>query len=77
MLELKVFLENNSNAVYCMGEVIDTNSNDDSSIESKVYQVKVVFHYIKEDDREILVRASLHEQSKQLQALTKNRIRDK
>jgi len=80
MLELKVFLENNSTAVYCMGEVIDTNTNNDDEvtpIKSKIYEVKVTFHYIKEDDREILVRTSLHEQSKQLQALAKSRIRNK
>jgi hypothetical protein len=77
MLELKIFLENNSSAVYCMGEVIDTHTNNDTSIKSKTYQIKVVFHYIKEDDREILVRTSLHEQSKQLQVLAKNRIREK
>jgi hypothetical protein len=76
MLELKIFLENNSTAVYCMGEVIDTDTtnNEVTPIKSETYQVKVIFHYIKEDDREILVRTSLHEQSKQLQVLAKNRI---
>lgn len=67
MLELKIFLEDNASAVYCMGELIDI-----SDVEgTKDY--KVVFHYIREDDREILVRTSLHEQSKQLQALAQKR----
>lgn len=71
MLELKIFLENNTSAVYCMGEVIEvlTSQNDDTGIQ----QYKVVFHHIREDDREILVRTSLHEQSKQLQILAKKR----
>lgn len=71
MLELKIFLENNSSAVYCMGEVIEvvTNLGDDTGTQ----QHKVVFHYIREEDREILVRTSLHEQSKQLQTLAKKR----
>jgi NADH:ubiquinone oxidoreductase subunit C len=74
MLELKIFLEDNSSAVYCMGEVIETISTDNSAIEKSIsYQIKVVFHFIQEDDREILVRTSLHEQSKQLQALAKIR----
>jgi len=33
----------------------------------------VIFHFIREDDREVLVRTSLHEQSKQLQTLAKQR----
>mgnify|MGYP000117166500 CR=1 FL=1 len=71
MLELKIFLENNSSAVYCMGEVIETATSLDN--DTDILQYKVVFHHIREDDREILVRTSLHEQSKQLQALAKKR----
>ncbi len=71
MLELKIFLENNSSAVYCMGEIIAITA-DESDVKEQ-QQVKVVFHYIREDDREILVRTSLHEQSKQLQALAQKR----
>jgi len=71
MLELKIFLENNSCAVYCMGEIIEvlTNQTNDTDIQHH----KVVFHHIREDDREILVRTSLHEQSKLLQTLAKKR----
>ena len=74
MLELKIFLANSTNAVYCMGEVIEIFIDDDDEQQNSTpYHHKVVFHYIREDDREILVRTSLHEQSKQLQALTKMR----
>lgn len=63
MLTLKIFLLNNTCAVYCTGEVIEVTEQ----------QYKVVFQLIREDDREVLVRNSLHEQSKQLQALAKQR----
>jgi hypothetical protein len=67
LLEMKVFLLNQNCAVYCYGEVIDIQSNKAS------YLHKVIFHFIREDDREILVRNSLHEQSKQLQILAQKR----
>ncbi|MBU2924553.1 PilZ domain-containing protein [Colwellia sp. 4_MG-2023] len=67
LLELKVFLQNENHAVYCYGEVIEIEEVD------KDYLHKVIFHFIREDDREILVRSSLHEQSKQLQALALQR----
>ncbi len=69
-LEMKVFLLENNCAVYCYGEVIEVNQVDNR------YQHKVIFHYIREDDREILVRTSLHEQSKQLQVLSQQRNQD-
>jgi hypothetical protein len=67
LFEMKVFLQNENYAVYCYGEVIEI-----EQIESN-YLHKVIFHFIREEDREILVRASLHEQSKQLQLLTQQR----
>ncbi len=67
LLELKVFLLNKNSAVYCYGEVIEVQHKDD------LYIHKVIFHFIREEDREILVRNSLHEQSRQLQALAEKR----
>ncbi len=67
LLELKVFLLENNCAVYCYGEVIDVELTD------KQFSHKITFHFIREEDREILVRTSLHEQSKQLQKLAKLR----
>lgn len=66
-VELKVFLLENNCAIYCYGEVIAVESNNDHFVH------KVTFHFIREEDREVLVRASLHEQSKQLQKLAKLR----
>lgn len=73
-LEMKIFLLKENTAVYCYGEIIDvekTDVKDNNATEQ--YTHKVVFTFIKEDDREILVRASLHQQSLQLQALARKR----
>jgi len=67
LLEMKIFLQNENYAVYCYGEVIEV-----EQVQSD-YLHKVIFHFIREDDREVLVRTSLHEQSKQLQALAQHR----
>ena len=66
-LEVKVFLLENNCAVYCYGEVIAVESTNDLFIH------KVTFHFIREEDREVLVRTSLLQQSKQLQKLAKIR----
>ncbi len=71
LLELKIFLHNNTCAIYAVGEVIEREANETSNTASNDY--KVVFHFIRENDREILVRNSLHEQAKQLQNLSKTR----
>lgn len=70
LLEMKIFLLNKNCAVYCYGEVIDVQQEQES------YLHKIIFHFIREDDREILVRNSLHEQSKQLQILAQQRNED-
>ncbi len=67
IVEMKVFLLNQNCAVYCYGEVIEIQQDKES------YLHKVIFHFIREDDREILVRNSLHEQAKQLQVLAQQR----
>jgi hypothetical protein len=69
-LEMKIFILNQNCAVYCYGEVIEIQQDQES------YLHKVIFHFIREDDREILVRNSLHEQSKQLQVLAQQRNQD-
>ena len=67
LLELKIFLIESHCAIYCYGEVIEVESTNEKFIH------KVTFHFIREEDRETLVRSSLHEQSKQLQKLAKIR----
>jgi len=70
LLEMKIFLLNQNSAIYCYGEIIEIQQ------DQECYLHKVIFHFIREDDREILVRNSLHEQSKQLQVLAQQRNQD-
>ncbi|PKI16891.1 PilZ domain-containing protein [Colwellia sp. 12G3] len=67
LLEVKIFILENNCAIYCYGEVVDVESTN------KQFTHKVIFHFIQEEDREVLVRTSLLEQSKQLQKLAKLR----
>ena len=69
-IELKIFLDQDNTAIYCIGEIIEVVPLNN---ESDKHHYTVVFQHIREADREVLVRASLHEQSKQLQALAKER----
>jgi len=67
LLEIKLFLLESNCALYCYGEVVEVKSANQKFIH------KVTFHFIREEDREVLVRTSLHQQSKQLQKLAKLR----
>jgi len=67
LIEMKIFLVTDNCAIYCYSEVIEVIEKDNS------FQHKVIFHFIREEDREVLVRTSLHQQSKQLQQLAKQR----
>ncbi len=67
LLEMKIFLLESNCAVYCYGEIIEFKQTENT------YYHKVIFHFIQENDREILVRASLHKQSRQLQLLSQQR----
>ncbi|WP_077338074.1 PilZ domain-containing protein [Pseudocolwellia agarivorans] len=66
-IEIKIFLTHENCAIYCHAEVIQIESAENQ------YHHKVIFHHIRDDDRERLVRSSLHLQSKQLQQLAKQR----
>ena len=67
LLEMKIFILQENSGVYCYGEVIKVEENNDT------YFHKIIFHFIREEDGEVLVRTSLHQQSKQLQLLAKQR----
>lgn len=79
MLEMKVFLLEENCAVFCVGEVVQVSAPESttnehiSKSEQATFEHKVIFHYLREEDREVLVRTSLHLQSKQLQQLAKQR----
>ena len=63
-----VFIENeDAAAIFCYGKIVDIEQLE----ESKKYTL--IFCRIRDDDREIVVRASLHLQSKQLLEKTKKK----
>jgi len=67
-IELKIFLLDDNCAIFCCGEIISASVDN-----NEVTNYKVIYHHIREEDREILVRCSLHQQSKQLQVLAQQR----
>jgi len=76
MLEIKLFFIDSNCAIYCYGEVINVTpvaQDDLEGTSQNQYHHRVIFHFIREEDREALVRTSLHEQSKQLQKLAQHR----
>lgn len=74
LIALKVFLPHENCAVYCHAEIISVEKEKVSGENTDTkYLHKVIFHHIREDDRERLVRSSLHLQSKQLQKLARER----
>lgn len=60
LAELKLFLQEEAAAIFCYGEVIACQQQADD------YHVSFLFARIREQDQELLVRASLHLQAQQL-----------
>jgi len=60
LAELKLFLQEEAAAIFCYGEVIACQQQEDS------YHISFLFARIREQDQELLVRASLHLQAQQL-----------
>ena len=69
IVRLKIFLREEASAIYCYGQV--------KQLEPSEHGTHVMLDYvrIREDDRELLVRASLHVQSKQLKLRAQDRQR--
>lgn len=67
LTQVKLFLHDEAAALYCFGEVVKIESHQTTeSDETPTYNVYILFNLIRDEDREILVRASLHAQTKQL-----------
>jgi hypothetical protein len=64
---IKLFLETESAAIYAYGEAIESVSTEDG------YELSYVFTHIREQDQELLVRASLHLQTQTLRAIHANK----
>ena len=87
----KLFFSDEATAVYCLVRVIkstqiDTNDaldllsydiQDDQTEVTNWFKYTMLFHKIRDEDRELVVRASLHQQSKQLLRKTKQRESEK
>ena len=67
VVEVKLFLDNNDGAVFCYGQILSCEQ------VAEKWQIKVVFSCIREEDRELIVRASLHQQSKLLKQKAEQR----
>ena len=68
--ELKLFLDAEAAAIFCFGEVITCEQVEDS------YHIAFIFNTIREQDQELLVRASLHIQTQQLRKRAKEKKQD-
>lgn len=64
---IKLFLESESAAIYAYGEAIETQSM------AHGFHTSYVFTHIRENDQELLVRASLHLQTQALRAVNANK----
>ncbi|WP_143872158.1 PilZ domain-containing protein [Catenovulum sediminis] len=64
---LKIFMPEEASAVYCFAEIIDIQQREN------LYEYQFVYTQIRDEDREILVRAALHQQSKHLRQLAQQR----
>ena len=60
LLEVKMFLEHNDGAVFALVRVIGVEPVGDK------FRIRTTYSHIREQDRELIVRASLHQQSRQL-----------
>ena len=64
LLICKMYFHEDAAAIYCTGRIIENTINNDAEPLTQCY--KILFEHIRDEDREIVVRASLHQQSKLL-----------
>lgn len=66
LIELKLFMPAESAALYTIAEVIQCEAAEHDAEEGETYKVTALFRRITDDDRELMVKASLHAQSRLL-----------
>jgi hypothetical protein len=78
IIELKLFLKEEASAIFCYGEVISCERVDAQSSEQapEQYHVCLIYNCIREEDQDLLVRASLHLQTAQLRKRAKQQKND-
>lgn len=67
-VRLKIFIPEESAAIYCYAQVVNIEAN---TIDEEMIELQ--YQQIREEDRELLIRATLHIQSKQLKARAEQR----
>lgn len=70
IIELKLFLKEEASAIFCYGEVIECQQVGEQ------YHVSLIYNCIREEDQDLLVRASLHLQTAQLRKRAKQQKND-
>ncbi len=70
MFNCKVFLEVEAAAVFCFAELIQS-----VQLDNKMWRYTLLFSPIREEDQELLVRASLHAQSRLLKSNSKHQLK--
>lgn len=68
LAELKIFITEEASAIFCYGEVIACEQQEDGD-----YHIAFVYSRIREQDQELIVRATLHLQTQQLKKRAKNK----
>jgi hypothetical protein len=68
LLEVKMFLDHGEGAVFCLVTVLDSMQHDDQ------FLIRTTYRRLRDIDRELIVRASLHEQSRQLKRKAEQRM---
>lgn len=69
-IELKLFLKEEASAIFCYGEVIKCEQVGEK------HHVSLIYNCIREEDQDLLVRASLHLQTAQLRKRAKHQKND-
>jgi len=69
-LKCKLFFNEEAAAIFCYAKIVKVETTEDGHLYT------LVFCRIRDDDREIVVRASLHQQSKQLLEKTRQKSND-
>lgn len=67
LVQLKIFLQEEAAAIFCYGRVTQV------SPEGEQHRLQLEYARIRDEDRELLIRASLHVQSKQLKLRAQQR----
>lgn len=70
VVEVKLFLAENAGAIFCYGQVLSCELVEQNAEE---FKISIVFKRIRDEDRELLVRASLQQQARQLKLKAEQR----